>query len=129
MLLGFARFFGGAIFSRSPASSMSLPPATMSAQNKPPDPPDSSAHETVRQSYATILARYCTSSNLMAESSNGIVSSHGGVLSKKGDVFCVKIDEEIYKQRLALCQTSIIGRVIQSRGDLPWKLVDLKSKL
>ena len=41
----------------------------------------------------------------------------------------MRIDEDIYKLRIALYQASLIGRVTQNKGDSPWKLVDLKVRL
>ena len=50
-------------------------------------------------------------------------------LSKIGDVVCVKIDGAIYQERIALCKTSMIGRLIQLKGELPLKINDLKARL
>ena len=41
----------------------------------------------------------------------------------------VWMDPSIYKSRLEVCKFSLIGRVVFSSGEKPWKLVDLKAKL
>lgn len=41
---------------------------------------------------------------------------------KKGEYFSVSIDED-------LCQSSLIRRLILSKGDKPWRLVDLRARL
>ena len=46
-----------------------------------------------------------------------------------GSYQAVKINSELYKKRLAICQFSLIGRVVLSKGDSPWTLVKLKEKL
>ena len=56
-------------------------------------------------------------------------SQDKSLLSKKGEMICIKIDEDLYQQRLALCKPSMIGRIIQSRGETPWKINDLRMKL
>ena len=51
------------------------------------------------------------------------------LLSKKGKIVCIKIDEELYQQRMALYKPSMICRVIQSKGETTWKIHDLLKKL
>lgn len=47
----------------------------------------------------------------------------------KGDCVSISIDKNAYKERMELCQFSLIGRVVLAKGDKPWKLVELKDKL
>ncbi|PON62529.1 hypothetical protein TorRG33x02_279030 [Trema orientale] len=47
----------------------------------------------------------------------------------KGNYVCVKVNETALQNRLEMCQFSLIGRIFLSKGDSPWKLVDLKFKL
>ncbi|PON41295.1 hypothetical protein PanWU01x14_290520 [Parasponia andersonii] len=47
----------------------------------------------------------------------------------KGNYVCVKVNEKALKNRLELCQYSLIGRIFLSKGDSTWKLADLKFKL
>ena len=47
----------------------------------------------------------------------------------KGDCISVKINKSAYEERLKLCQHSLLGRLVLSKGDKPWKLSDLKDKL
>lgn len=49
--------------------------------------------------------------------------------NKHGAFQAVKINSEIYKKRLVLCQNSLIARVILSKGETPWQLAKLKAKL
>ena len=51
------------------------------------------------------------------------------ILSKKGGYVAVRVDPFAYKSRLEVCKFSLIGRVVLSNGEKPWKLVDLKAKL
>ena len=46
-----------------------------------------------------------------------------------GSYQAVKINSKIYKQRLNLCQHSLIARVILTKGDQPWSFLKLKEKL
>ena len=46
-----------------------------------------------------------------------------------GSYQAVKINSELYQKRLALCQFSLIGRIVLSKGDTPWSLTNLKDKL
>ena len=90
-------------------------PSTTSAISIPSLAPISSQ---AKASYATILAN-----------AQPCPASNNSSLSKKGDIMCVKIDESIYQQRVAMCKDSMIGRLILSKGDQPWKIVDLKKRL
>ncbi|KAK0571609.1 hypothetical protein LWI29_018788 [Acer saccharum] len=56
------------------------------------------------------------------------VSSHS-ILSKKGGYVAVQVDPSTYKSRFEVCKFSLIGRVILSNGEKPWKLADLKAKM
>ncbi|KAK2646285.1 hypothetical protein Ddye_021480 [Dipteronia dyeriana] len=56
------------------------------------------------------------------------VSGHS-ILSKKGGYVTVRMDLSAYKSRLEACKYSLIGRIVFSSGEKPWKLVDLKAKL
>ncbi|PON42859.1 Endonuclease/exonuclease/phosphatase [Trema orientale] len=49
--------------------------------------------------------------------------------SLKGNYICVEVNEAALLNQLELCQFSLIGRIFLSKGDSPWKLVDLKFKL
>ena len=40
-----------------------------------------------------------------------------------------RVDPVAYQSRLELCKNALIGRVVLSSGERPWKLVDLKAKL
>ena len=48
---------------------------------------------------------------------------------KPSSYHAIKINNNIYQHRLALCQFFLIGRIILSKGDSPWKLVKLKERL
>ena len=41
----------------------------------------------------------------------------------------IRVDHLAYKSRLDMCKNTLIGRVVLSSGEKPWKLVDLKNKL
>ena len=59
-----------------------------------------------------------------------ILKPSGPVLvSKSGSLSTVRINSEVYNKRLALCQYSLIARIILNKGDSPWTLVNLKHKL
>ncbi|KAK3222076.1 hypothetical protein Dsin_009101 [Dipteronia sinensis] len=51
------------------------------------------------------------------------------ILSKKGGYVAIQVDTSAYKSRLEVCKFSLIGQVVLSSGEKPWKLVDLKAKL
>ncbi|KAK0578192.1 hypothetical protein LWI29_006536 [Acer saccharum] len=51
------------------------------------------------------------------------------VPSKKGGYVYVRVDPIAYQARLELCRNALIGRVVLSSGERPWKLVDLKVRL
>ena len=55
--------------------------------------------------------------------------SNPSILSKKGGYVAVQVDPSAYKSRLEVCKFSLIGRIVLSSGEKPWKLVDLKAKL
>ncbi|KAK0582022.1 hypothetical protein LWI29_020550 [Acer saccharum] len=48
---------------------------------------------------------------------------------KKGDFVAIKVNPKAYEERLKLCSYSLIGRVILSKGEEPWKILALKEKL
>ena len=50
-------------------------------------------------------------------------------ISKPGVYQSVKINSKVFRQRLALCQHSLITRVVVNKGDAPWTLPKLKEKL
>lgn len=41
----------------------------------------------------------------------------------------IKIHSDLYKKRLDMCCYSVIGRIVLSKGDQPWKFLALKEKL
>ena len=47
----------------------------------------------------------------------------------KGGYIAIKINQQIYEQRLAMCENALIARLILSKGESPWKLVELKKKI
>ena len=51
------------------------------------------------------------------------------VPSKKGGYVSVRVDPIAYQARLELCRNALIGRVVLSSGERPWKLMDLKARL
>ena len=51
------------------------------------------------------------------------------VPSKKGGYVSIRVDPIAYQARLELCRNALIGRVVISSGERPWKLVDLKARL
>ena len=48
---------------------------------------------------------------------------------KNGDYVAVKINSKAYEEHLKLCSYSLIGRVVLSKGEEPWKILTLKEKL
>ena len=50
-------------------------------------------------------------------------------INKSGAFHSVKINSDVYRQRLALCQHSLIARVVLNKGDNPWALPKLKARL
>ena len=46
-----------------------------------------------------------------------------------GSYHAVKINSDLYHKRLAICQFSLIGRVVLNKGDTPWKLANLRDRL
>lgn len=48
---------------------------------------------------------------------------------KKGDIYSVTIDEALYQKGLSLCEDSLIGRLVLSKGDKSWRIEDLKTRL
>ncbi|KAK3229335.1 hypothetical protein Dsin_001216 [Dipteronia sinensis] len=48
---------------------------------------------------------------------------------EKGDYVAVKVNPKAYEERLKLCSYSLIGRVVLSKGEEPWKILALKEKL
>ncbi|KAK3204286.1 hypothetical protein Dsin_018332 [Dipteronia sinensis] len=48
---------------------------------------------------------------------------------KKSDYVAVKVNPKCYDERLKLCGYSLIGRVVLSKGEEPWKILALKEKL
>ncbi|KAK0581163.1 hypothetical protein LWI29_010799 [Acer saccharum] len=48
---------------------------------------------------------------------------------KKGDYVAIKVNPKAYEERLKLCSYSLIGRVVLSKGEEPWKILALKEKL
>ncbi|KAK0605024.1 hypothetical protein LWI29_021929 [Acer saccharum] len=55
--------------------------------------------------------------------------SSPSILSKKGGYVAVQVDPSAYKSRLEVCKFSLIGRVVLSSGEKPWKVADLKAKM
>ncbi|KAI9173452.1 hypothetical protein LWI28_001560 [Acer negundo] len=48
---------------------------------------------------------------------------------KKGGYVSVRMDPISYQARLVLCRNALIGCVVLSIGERPWKLMDLKARL
>ena len=51
------------------------------------------------------------------------------VPSIKRDFVSVRVDPVAYQSRIKVCKNALIGHVVLSSGERPWKLVDLKVKL
>ncbi|KAF3445855.1 hypothetical protein FNV43_RR11032 [Rhamnella rubrinervis] len=49
--------------------------------------------------------------------------------TRKGNFISVRVNEVAYKERINLCQFSLIARVVLSKGEKPWKYDDLYLKL
>ena len=47
----------------------------------------------------------------------------------KGNYMAVQIDEDLYQSRLRQFSSSLIGRLILSKGDKPYAFNDLRSAL
>ncbi|PON62527.1 Zinc knuckle CX2CX4HX4C [Trema orientale] len=81
-------------------------------------------------SFAQILnSQGLNSASKIVDSHASLIASETSKPTIKGNYVCVKVNEYALKNRLDLCQFSLIGRIFLSKGDSPWKLVDLKLKL
>lgn len=45
------------------------------------------------------------------------------------DPFSIQLNAKSFEERLTFCRRSLIARVVFSKGESPWKLVDLKDNL
>ena len=46
-----------------------------------------------------------------------------------GGYVSVKVSQAVYDQRVKLCECSLIGRIVLTKGESPWKHSELKIKL
>ena len=44
-------------------------------------------------------------------------------------MICIRIDDDLYQERMALCKPFMIDRIIQSIGESLWKIHELCQKL
>ncbi|KAF3449551.1 hypothetical protein FNV43_RR10280 [Rhamnella rubrinervis] len=58
-----------------------------------------------------------------------IADSHSSLPVRKGNLVSIRVNDTAYKERVALCQFSLIARIVLSKGEKPWKLDDLHTKL
>ena len=58
-----------------------------------------------------------------------LVSTISIIPMKNGRYVLIRVDLKAYQSQLDECKNSLIGRVVLSSGEKPWKLVDLKAKL
>lgn len=49
--------------------------------------------------------------------------------TRKGDYFSISVDDEMYMQRRKVCEDSIIGCLVLSKGDRPWMFTNLQQHL
>ena len=64
-----------------------------------------------------------------AQAISSAIASMSSAPKKKGDYVAVKVNSKVYKEQLKLCSYSLIGRVVLSKGEEPWKILALKEKL
>lgn len=48
---------------------------------------------------------------------------------RHGELMSVQLNKKSFSERFALCQFSLIARVVLSKGDQPWNNFDLNVKL
>ncbi|KAF3454128.1 hypothetical protein FNV43_RR04575 [Rhamnella rubrinervis] len=51
------------------------------------------------------------------------------VITCKGNIIFVRVNDNAYQERIALCQFSLIAQIILSKGDKLWKFEELRLKL
>ena len=64
-----------------------------------------------------------------AQATSSAIVSVSSVPKKKGDYIAVKANPKAYEKWLKLYSYSLIGRVVLSKGEKPWKILALKEKL
>ncbi|KAK2638277.1 hypothetical protein Ddye_026072 [Dipteronia dyeriana] len=64
-----------------------------------------------------------------AQAISSVIAPVSSAPKKKGDYVAIKVNPKAYEERLKLCSYSLIGRVILSKGEEPWKVLTLKEKL
>ncbi|XP_050211774.1 uncharacterized protein LOC126661935 [Mercurialis annua] len=70
-----------------------------------------------------------TKSSYSATSIQLVSACDDSIPVNKGGFIDIKIDQKVYDQQIAMCQNALIARIILSKGESPWKLIDLKKKL
>ncbi|KAF3455706.1 hypothetical protein FNV43_RR00348 [Rhamnella rubrinervis] len=58
-----------------------------------------------------------------------IQDSHSSLPIEKGNLVSIRVNDAAYQEHVALCQFSLIARIILSKGEKPWKFDDLYTKL
>ena len=64
-----------------------------------------------------------------AQAISSAIALVSSVPKKKGDYVAVKFNPNAYEERLKLYSYSLIGQVVLSKGEEPWKILALKEKL
>lgn len=57
----------------------------------------------------------------------GITIPIASKLVLHGDMYFVKLNEQAFSKRLALCKHFLTVRIVLSKADVPWKLLESKA--
>ncbi|XP_050212400.1 uncharacterized protein LOC126663639 [Mercurialis annua] len=88
---------------------------------KKQQPSPSENNTSSKPSFASIVA--ANQQSLLPPSvSESLPVDIGGFVS-------IKVSQSVYEHRVNSCKNSLIGRVTLTKGESPWKQIDLKSKL
>ena len=64
-----------------------------------------------------------------AQAISSAIAPVSSVPKKKGDYDAVKVNPKAYEEQLKLYSYSLIGQVVLSKGEEPWKILAPKEKL
>lgn len=78
--------------------------------------------------FVNIVANSCQILDFPTTSDGKISSTTTTPINKDGYI-SIKVDEDAYNVCIASCKNSLIRRLILAKGEMPWKLHDLKKKL
>lgn len=107
-------------------------PNMNSIPNVPFEKIDKSYAEAVRVSSSLLINETILPKFIYDHSVPSITSPNTptiGQMASRNGCISLSVNKKAYQERLNLCKHSLLGRVILTKGERPWKMIDLRKKL